>query len=114
MKKIEKLEKLAADGDVESMFQLGVAYAFGRGAKLNREKALHWLKKAADGGHSVAMQVFNKIERKEQAKFWWFFLMIPITFCSTAIFFGKELIFLGVCSSIMCLYFACKWWVKLG
>ncbi len=64
MSEIEGFEKKANAGDVEAMFQLGVAYAFGRGAELNLEKALHWLNKAADCGHKDAASVMKELHIK--------------------------------------------------
>ena len=55
------LTSKANAGDSEAMFQLGVAYSFGRGAELNLEKALHWLKKAAKAGHTMAGLVLQDI-----------------------------------------------------
>ena len=61
MSEIEELERNANAEDAEAMFQLGVVYSFGRGAELNLEKALHWLKKAAKAGHSTAEMVLQDI-----------------------------------------------------
>ena len=55
------LTSKANAGDSEAMFQLGVSCAFGRGAELDLEKALHWLKKAAKAGHTVAAEVLKDI-----------------------------------------------------
>ena len=61
MSEIEELERNAYAEDAEAMFQRGVVYSFGRGAELNLEKALHWLKKAAKAGHTMAGLVLQDI-----------------------------------------------------
>ena len=55
------LTSKANAGDSEAMFQLGVSCAFGRGAELDLEKALYWLKKAAKAGHTMAGLVLQDI-----------------------------------------------------
>jgi TPR repeat protein len=60
------LTSKANAGDSEAMFQLGVSCAFGRGAELDLEKALHWLKKAAKAGHTVAAEVLKDIGRTRE------------------------------------------------
>ena len=61
MSELEELETKANSGDADAMFQLGVAYAFGRGVVINLDEALHWLKKAAWLGHKDAMCVLNEV-----------------------------------------------------
>ena len=61
MSELEELETKANSGDADAMFQLGVSYAFGRGAELDLKKALDWLTKAAGGGHLVALRVLEDV-----------------------------------------------------
>ena len=54
-------------GDVEAMFRLGSAYAMGSdGVSIDVEEALHWLKKAAKAGHTVAAEVLKDIGRTRE------------------------------------------------
>ena len=57
----EKLLKDALAGDAEAMYQLGTMYAFGNGVALDLDEALHWLKKAAKFGHTMAGLVLQDI-----------------------------------------------------
>ena len=57
----EKLLKDAHTGDAEAMFQLGTMYAFGNGVAMDVDEALHWLKKAAKAGHTMAGLVLQDI-----------------------------------------------------
>jgi TPR repeat protein len=43
--------KLAATGDSAAMFDVSLAYEFGRGAPQSQAEALAWLTKAAEAGH---------------------------------------------------------------
>ena len=53
----------ATNGDVEAMFRLGRAYAFGDGVDLNLDKALCWLTNAAQAGHPTAALVLKDVGR---------------------------------------------------
>lgn len=54
-------------GDVEAMFRLGSAYAMGSdGVSMDVEEALHWLKKAAKAGHTVAAEVLKDVGRTRE------------------------------------------------
>lgn len=67
MLEIAELEKKANAGDAEAMYLLGKAYASGDGVDMDQEAALHWLKKAADGGYEMATNIFeeNKYSNKK-------------------------------------------------
>jgi len=53
--KAARLYERAADlGDVGAMFQVGVAYDYGRGVKLDKKKAAKYFRMAADRGHAAA------------------------------------------------------------
>ncbi len=54
-KGISLLEKLAVNGDANSMFRLGVMYYDGNRVPKNYEKAVEWYRKAADAGDSRAV-----------------------------------------------------------
>ena len=67
MSELEELETKANSGDADAMFQLGVSYAFGRGAELDLKKALDWLNKAAQAGHPTAGLVLQDIDQTMNA-----------------------------------------------
>ena len=50
------LEQLAAAGNIDAQFRLGIAYVTGRGVPLDTQKAKLWFEKAAEGGHVGAEQ----------------------------------------------------------
>ena len=62
MSEIEELEKKANAGNVESMYKLGDAYAFGKSVEADVDKALFWLMKAAKGGHMLSRQVLADLD----------------------------------------------------
>lgn len=63
MSEVEALENKAKNGDAEAMYQLGTMYAFGLGVPRDLDKALHWLKKAAEQGYSEAGLVLQDVGR---------------------------------------------------
>ena len=46
--------KAASQGNVAAAFELGVLYKYGKGCRLNFDKALEWFQKAAEGGSEKA------------------------------------------------------------
>ncbi len=46
--------KAASRGNVAAAFELGVLYKYGKGCRLNFDKALEWFQKAAEGGSEKA------------------------------------------------------------
>ena len=50
----ELLKAEAENGDVASMYNLGVCYGQGHGVEEDYEKAFYWYNKAADGGDARA------------------------------------------------------------
>jgi TPR repeat protein len=54
LKKIERLERKAATGDVNAQFNLGVYYSIGTGVDKNSARAVCYYKQAADRGHAKA------------------------------------------------------------
>ena len=61
MSEMEELERKAKDGDAEAMFQLGNAYAFGKGVQCSLDMTLYWLKCAAFAGHKDAKEVLKEV-----------------------------------------------------
>ena len=61
---MSNLSQAALSGDTEAMFRLSAAFAFGfDGMPMDADDALHWLKKAAKAGHTVAAEVLKDIGR---------------------------------------------------
>lgn len=58
---VEELKHKADGGDLEAMYHLGTMYAFGHGVPRDLDKALHWLKKAAEHGYSEAGLVLQDV-----------------------------------------------------
>src|SRR5262249_665416 len=54
-KKIAAWRKAAEKGDAEAMYQLGLAYRYGRGAKQDYKEAMAWFRKAVDNDHAPAI-----------------------------------------------------------
>ena len=50
----EDYKKMAAQGDSEAQYHLGLCYEFGRGVARNRQIAIEWWQKAARQGHALA------------------------------------------------------------
>ncbi|OSM02484.1 putative serine/threonine protein kinase [Magnetofaba australis IT-1] len=50
----KELEDKANQGDITSMYDLGMRYAEGRGARVNQSKAVDWFTRAAEAGHAQA------------------------------------------------------------
>lgn len=47
-------ESLAAKGDAEAAYRLGMLHESGLGETIDREKALYWYRRAGEGGHRAA------------------------------------------------------------
>jgi TPR repeat protein len=52
---LELQQKKAADGDSDSMFQLGLTYLNGNGVPTNTDEGMQWIQKAATAGNPKAM-----------------------------------------------------------
>lgn len=64
---MSNLSQAALRGDTEAMFRLSAAFAFGfDGMPMDADDALHWLKKAAKAGHTVAAEVLKDIGRTRE------------------------------------------------
>ena len=63
-REIEKLEKLAEQGDVSAMFELGCMYE--KGTTIDIKKAIEWYEKAADLDSRAAMHRLGEIYLKGQ------------------------------------------------
>ena len=57
-KQLDKLFKLAREGNTDAQCQLGLCYKYGIGLEIDMSKAFKWLKKAADQGHSKAKRIY--------------------------------------------------------
>ena len=56
------LKKLAADGDIEAEYQLAQRYERGvGGVRKDAATALDWYRRAANGGHPMAMKALIQI-----------------------------------------------------
>ena len=55
MTDIEKIRKLAENGDANAMYELGALYHNGRGTEQDFKEAMKWYRKAADMGNVWAM-----------------------------------------------------------
>jgi TPR repeat protein len=65
--KTELIKYKAESGDNESMYELGIAFLHGTdGLKKDEEKALYWLSKSAENGHTKAHEKI-KLFHSEQA-----------------------------------------------
>lgn len=55
----------AAKGNIEAMYYIGCLYYYGKGVKVDRNKAAEWYKKAADLNFSDAMVALSKIDNSK-------------------------------------------------
>ena len=56
------LQSMATNGDVSAQCSLGEHYLNGQGCETNRDLAIQWLKKAADGGSVEASNRLSKLK----------------------------------------------------
>lgn len=63
----EHLEHAKA-GEAEAQYEVGIMYLKGQGVDQDRDKAMYWLKAAADSGYQLASSKLGRIEEQE-AKF---------------------------------------------
>jgi len=63
----EHLENAKA-GQADAQYELGIMYLKGQGCEQDRNKAMYWLKAAADSGYQLASSKLSRIEEQE-AKF---------------------------------------------
>ena len=56
-----QMKERAAKGDAEAMYQVGVAYHFGRGVEKNMNEAIDWYKKGAHKGNVKAMATYGAL-----------------------------------------------------
>lgn len=71
------LEKAAKKGDVEAMYQLGMALLNGDGINKDTKKASEWFKKAMEKGSDEAADAFYSFESKERDKLYKKFDIAP-------------------------------------
>ena len=62
------LRRAALQGNAEAEYQLGRAYAEGRGVKRDPEQALGWWLRASRRGHPQAIAMVRRIESGAAAK----------------------------------------------
>jgi hypothetical protein len=55
-----EFHKAAVKGDARAQYSLGIMYFDGIGVKQDRKEAVIWLKKAADQGHKLAIEVLKR------------------------------------------------------
>jgi hypothetical protein len=60
----DRLES-ARSGDAEAQYEVGIMYLKGQGVKQDRDKAVEWLKAAADAGNEQADSKLARIEEQE-------------------------------------------------
>jgi TPR repeat protein len=58
------IHQMAADGDMNSQYQLATRYESGHLEKKNDERALYWFHKAAENGNQMAMKSLAQIYQK--------------------------------------------------
>ena len=58
---LKYLVKAAELGFPEAMYDLGIRYEKGHGVPFNSQKALFWIRKAAEKGHANAGKYWNKL-----------------------------------------------------
>lgn len=63
----ERLLKEAQEGDAESQFVVGNAYANGTGVQMNKQLGLEWLEKASKQGHAEASYTVGLLRENEDA-----------------------------------------------
>ena len=64
-KAVERVEKLAAQGDATAQNNLGWMYQHGQGVPQNFAKALEWYEKSAAQGHKTACDLLNILRANE-------------------------------------------------
>lgn len=68
---LKRIKEAAEQGDVDAQYMLGDFYANGEGVKQDYEKAIEWIKKAADQGHIMAklqLKVLQKSQKNSSTK----------------------------------------------
>lgn len=69
MEKVTELINTAEHGSVEAMYELGMMYYSGDGVTEDEERAMKWLKRAADNGDSVSKELYNQWNSEKHDSF---------------------------------------------